>query len=363
MPPNQTQLKLVPAQFGERERPLANFGPLSATAFRYPSGVCGLRLESDEGALVILPFQGQQIWSVQMGGRPLTMRSMFDEPRPTQDFLATFGGFLQHCGATAVGGPGPEDTHPLHGELPNAPYQHAYLVTGEDERGTYMGVGGVYRHTIAFAHNYSAEPLVKLHTGSTRFSVSMTITNHKRSDMELLYLAHVNFRPVDNGRLVYSARCTPEHVRVRATIPAHIRPGPGYAEFIERLQEHPEQHEILAPDLPFDPEVVFFIDYLADEAGWAHSMQVHPEGYADYIRHRPDQLPKATRWISRTPDQDAIALVEAGTAEPEGYQAEKAKGNVQILGAGEQFQATLEIGHVAADSAQRLQEQIQRLIA
>jgi len=59
-----------------------------------------------------------------------------------------------------------------------------------------------YQHTVAFALNYKAEPLVKLYADATIFNVSMTVTNLKRSDMELFYLAHVNFRPVDGGRLV-----------------------------------------------------------------------------------------------------------------------------------------------------------------
>jgi hypothetical protein len=90
-------------------------------------------------------------------------------------------------------------------------------------------------------------------------------------------------------------------------------------------------------------------------------MQLHPDGSADYIRHRPDQLPKATRWISRTADQDAIALVEAGTCEPEGYQAEKAKGNIQLLAPGEQFFCSLDIGVLSLREARRVQDQISRL--
>ena len=54
--------------------------------------------------------------------------------------------------------------------------------------------------------------------------------------MEWMYLAHINFRPVDYGRMVYSALPTPEHVRVRLSIPSHIRPGPGYVEFLHELK-------------------------------------------------------------------------------------------------------------------------------
>lgn len=362
----QDVIHLTPAMFTDQERVLVErpigSTTLTAATFRFASGVCGLRLTSDVGELVLLPFQGQQVWSAAFNGRNLTMKSMFDQPYPTRVFLDTFGGFLQHCGITGVGSPGPEDSHPLHGELPNAPYGKAYVVLGEDEDGSYIGLGGQYRHTVAFAHNYLAEPLVKLHAGATTFRVTMTITNLKASPQHLLYLAHVNFRPVDNGQLVYSAVPTPEHVRVRASIPTHITPGPGYVEFIQELGEHPEVHHVLKPEMAFDPEAVFFIDYLPDDEGWAHSMQIHPDGNADYIGHRPEQLPKGTRWISRTPDQDAIALVEAGTCEPEGFHAEDAKGNVKLIVPGATFRADFRIGSLAPGEAKKLAKKITGVI-
>jgi hypothetical protein len=129
-------------------------------------------------------------------------------------------------------------------------------------------------------------------------------------------------------------------------------------DFIEELGKHPEKHHVLAPGLAFDPEAVFFIDYLADADGWAHSMQLHPDGKADYIGHRPEQLPKGTRWISRTADQDAIALVEAGTCEPEGFHAEQAKGNVKYLAPGETFRADFRIGALSPEEAQAMARKI-----
>ena len=149
---------------------------------------------------------------------------------------------------------------------------------------------------------------------------------------------------------------------VRKSIPSHIRPLPGYAEFIDELGRHPEKHNLLAPDLVFDPEVVFSIDYLADEDGWAHSMQVHPDGSADFIRHRPDQLDHGIRWICRTPDQDALGLCLPATAEPEGYLAEKAKGNIKIIPAQGEFRCQMEIGTVTAAEAKRLEEKIARMV-
>jgi len=366
---SETIINIAPQFFTEQERTLVEHGPLSASAFRFDSGVCGLRLKNEVGQLVLLPFQGQQIWSAEFGGRELTMKSMFDEPCPTRQYLETYGGFLIHCGATAMGVPSNEDTHPLHGELPNAPYRKAWLVVGQDKadidrasEGAYIGLGGQYQHTVAFNHNYVAEPLVRLRAGSTLAQVTMSITNLKNSEMELMYLAHVNFRPVDNGRLVYSAPCTPERVRVRWSIPSHVRPLPGYVEFLEELARDPEVHNLLAPGLIFDPEVVLFIDYLADEKGWAHSLQVHPDGSADYVRHRPDQLDKGVRWICRTADQDALGLVLPATAEPEGYLAEAAKGNIVTVPAHGQFRCEMEVGALTPAQASRVEGEIARIV-
>jgi hypothetical protein len=358
----ETTIHLSPEVFAEHKRPLVEWGDLAVSTFRFESGVCGLELRNEVGHLVMLPYQGQQIWSAEFGGRNLTMQSMFDQPHPTQVYLETYGGFLIHCGATAMGVPSSDDAHPLHGELPNAPYQRATVVLGEDARGAYIGLGGRYQHTVAFNHNYMAEPSVKLYSGSALFGVNLTLTNLKRSDQELMYLAHVNFRPVDNGRLVYSAPCTPEYVRVRKSIPSHIAPPPGYVEFLEELARDPERHNLLAPDLRFDPEVVFMVDYLADEEGWAHSMQVHPDGSADYIRHRPDQLDKGIRWISRTADQQALGIVLPATAEPEGYLAEKAKGNLRFIPPQGEFRCEMEIGMLSPDEARQMEARIAEII-
>lgn len=358
-----TVFHLRPEFFDAKERPLIESGPFAVSAFRYDSGVAALRLGNGLSELVMLPFQGQQIWSAHVGGRNLTMRSMFDEPQATSDYLRTYGGFLIHCGFTAMGVPTEKDNHPLHGELPNAIYQQAWVVTGEDENGPFIGVGGRYRHTVAFSYNYTAEPLVKLYAGSSLIHVSLVCRNLKQTPMEYMYLAHANFRPVDNSRLLYSAAVTPQTVRVRRSIPSHVKPGPAYLDFLNALGEKPELHHQLRPDLAFDPEIVFGIDYLADAGGWAHTLQLHPDGGADYIRHRPSQLPVGVRWICRTPDQDAAGINLPATAEPEGYSAEKAKGYVQELPGGGEWRCDYVLGALDAGEAARMAEGIEAIVA
>ena len=356
-----TKINLHPHFFTAKERLFIQDGELSASLWCYDSGVAALRLENSLGAIIILPFQGQQIWSANFLGRELTMKSMFREPKATQTYLETYGGFLVHCGITAMGVPDVMDNHPLHGELPNAPYKQAYLIIDEDEGGRYIALGGTYQHTVAFSHNILVEPLVKLYEGSSLLDVSMKATNLKQSEMELMYLAHANFRPVDNAEIIYSATPSPETVRVRKSIPSHVMPKAGYREFLEELAQYPEKHHVLEPDLAFDPEVVFNITYQADEVGWAHSLQKHPDGSYDYIAHRPEELDIGVRWICRTPDQDALGLILPATAEPEGYTAEKAKGNLKILPAQGVWQCHMRMGALEKAEGQALEKKIAQL--
>jgi len=358
----KTKFHLTSQMFNLKEQLLLEQGDFSASTFQFDSGVPAIRLGNGCSELIMLPFQGQQIWSATFGGRNVTMHSMFDQPNPTQDYLQTYGAFLIHCGFTAMGVPTSEDTHPLHGELPNAIYRNAYVILGEDEKGTYIALGGTYKHTVAFTYNYLAEPLVKLYTNENCCHIDFTATNLMSTPMEYMYMAHINFLPAENGKLVYSAQATPEHVRVRTSIPPHVKPYPEYLEFIEALKIEPERHHILAPELCFDPEIVFDIDYQADHDGWAHAMQIHQDGSADYISHRPDQLGIGVRWICRMADQQAIGITLPATAGPEGYLVEKEKGNIKLLDGGAQYNCQMVAGLLSPGEASVTEQAIHAIL-
>jgi hypothetical protein len=342
------RIDLHPSQFDDTERRICSEGELSVAGFRFDSGVIGLRVKNARGELTMLPFQGSQVWRASFDGRELTMRSMFDEPRPTQNYLETYGGFLIHCGITGLGAPGPTDTHPLHGELPNAPIQKAWLEV-DDGRVT---VCGSYQHIVAFATNYVATVSTSLSAGSALLDVTLRVENLKASPMDLMYLAHANFRPVDHGELHYSADYTAQSVRVRQSIPSHVTPKPGYAEFLAELAQDPTPSHVLTPGLGFDPEVVFEINPKAGADGQAHALHKHPEGHSDYIRFRPDQTPLATRWICRTADQDGLGVAFPSTAGVEGYSAEKAKGRIVTVDGGSTWRADITLGHLTASETE-----------
>ncbi|HTP58590.1 MAG TPA: DUF4432 domain-containing protein, partial [Spirochaetia bacterium] len=109
-------MHLQRCQFTARETPLCEVGGLKAVSFLFGTGVHALRIENPHGHIVVLPYQGQQIWDAVFHGRRQTMKTFFPEPVPTPNLLDSYGAFLYHCGALRMGTPGPEDTHPLHGE-------------------------------------------------------------------------------------------------------------------------------------------------------------------------------------------------------------------------------------------------------
>lgn len=355
-------IPLHPSVFGDRERPVMSAADLEVRAFRYASGVEGLRVLSPRVEMEVLPFRGQQVWRLRLDGAEAGMRGMLAEPTAAPTLLESFGAMFYHCGLLGTAAPGPGDSHPLHGELPQAPMGAAALEVGEGPGGTRLRITGAYEHATAFAAHYRAEPSVALKAGEATVEVVMRVTNLAGVAFRFAYLGHANFRPVDGARLHYSAPYDAAHVRVRQEVPAHLgAEPPGYRELLARFAADPAAHHHLAPGRPFDPEVVFLIDYLADDEGWAHSLQVHPDGKADWIAHRPAECPRAVRWLSRTPDQDCIAIAEPTTSGIEGRAAEERAGRLALLAPGGTWQATMRMGRLGPDEAAAMVAHLDRV--
>jgi len=352
---------LQPHFFCHKENKVIETKNLSAVMFKYKTGICAVRLFNKNGYIEIFPFKGQQIWTAHFDGRDLQMKSVFEEPVEASGLLQNFGRFMFHCGALRVGSPTAKDIHPIHGELPNAPFQEAWIEYGEDAKGIYISLGGRYTQKEFFGSQYTAEPEVKLYENSSVLDISMKIKNLSKRPMEMMYLCHVNFVPVDNSVIEYSAKPSPENVKIRAGIPSHLKPDPAYVRLIEELKTKPELHHHLTKDLNSDPELVFYINYLADKSGKCYTLQVHPDGKSDYVCHKKAELPNVVRWISRTPDHDAIAIAEPGTCDVDGYTAEKEKGNIKILKPGEEYFCLIETGALSASQTNEILKKIREL--
>jgi hypothetical protein len=358
------EVSLRKTDFVEKERPFINFEGLKASLFLYESGVHAVRIANEDGYIIVLPYKGQQVWNAYFHGRYLNMKTMYRAPKNTDFFLNTYGCFVMHCGPLRMGCPGPEDDHVLHGELPYADYDEAALVVGEDDRGRYIGVTGVFDYNRAFGEKYRARPLVKLHGGSSLVDILMTVENYSGYSMELMYMCHVNFRPVDHGRIVQSVDWAKENMVVRTVIPEHVKASQAFVDFLASLEENPRLTEIIKPEDEYNPEIAFFLNSpKVDESGWSHFMQVHPDESADYIRYKPEELDHNTRWISRTEDQAGLGLALPATCDPEGYTAEKKKGNIKEIPARSSVSFSVVAGYLDQEEAKEMEAFIGKIVS
>jgi hypothetical protein len=348
--------------FGEREKPLCELGRLKASAFCFSTGVAAVRVENPHGHIVVLPYQGQQIWDAVFHGRRLTMATYFPEPVPSTNLLDSYGAFLYHCGALRMGTPGPEDTHPLHGELPGAVYGEAWLIQGQDEGGAYLGVSGAHLHAQAFGDKYRAVPTVKIYEDRTVLDVGMSVENLAHHPMDLMYMCHVNFFPADNGEIIQAAGWDTTDMVVRSSIPSHVKPTPQYLSFLEALKKNPGVTRVLRPEDTYDPEVVFYIRNLRHDAGgMTHMLQKHPDGSSDYISWNVKSLDHAVRWILKHADQKVAGMALPATCDPEGYTAEKKKGNVRTIPGLGTASFAVRAGYLDAQETTRMESTIRSL--
>lgn len=354
----QAKINLFPELFGEKEKRLFESGELCCSTFVYSTGVKAVRIKNSKGYFVVLPFMGQMIWDMEFNGRKLVMKSIYNEPEICCDtYSESYGCFMMHCGLTAMGNPSSEDTHKPHGELPIAKYKEAYILFGKDEKGKYLSIGGVYSHKRAFDRNYEFSPEVRLYEDASEISVNVTISNKKDLPLEYFYLCHINYLPVENSRLYYSAR--------HGNITAHREVPEGYPkeketlQYLDRLEDDMSIMDIIdSCSQSYAPEIVFTCIYDADEYGDAYTMQEFPDGTACYVCHRPEELPYGIRWIARTADEDALGMVLPATAEHKGYLYCKERGQEKYIPSGESVTFHIKTGLLSAKDSKALKEKI-----
>lgn len=336
--------------FGEKERVALRYAGLSASLFRYDTGLEAIRLSNAGGHIVVLPYMGQIVWSAVFNGVELAMQSMFEAPRPAKVIVETYGCLVYHAGLLRNGVPSPQDTHILHGEMPCAEMDRAGLACGTDERGPWIAVTGVREYAMGFGAHYLATPRVVLRPDATDFEVVMEVENRSAAPMDLMYLCHVNFAFAEGGRIVQPVPFTPEHVITRTAIPGHVVPNDDYRALLGELAKNPARMETLSEPDRYDPEQVFYIKGLRRGAdGLVHFMLARREGDGFTIAWDPAVMPHTIRWVLANSDQRVAAFAMPATCEPEGYLAEKRKGHVRSLAGGAKTSFTTHIGYV--DSA------------
>lgn len=358
-----TKIHLTEAMFGEAERVFLENDAFKVSLFRYPSGVSAVRLENSLLSLIILPFHGQQVWRFAYKNRNLTMKSIFAQPENTDRFGLNYGAHLIHCGLTASGNPSPEDSHPLHGELPNCKYQNAWLLLDMDQEIPSIALGGSFTFRNSLEYHYTFEPTLTLRKDSSIVDVEIKASNLRQKPMKYMYMAHINWLPVEKSKLISSA--APESVEVFSDnfgLPNAEQQK--FLDYVSQLQLNPElADQIDSTAQVLDPELCLYMHLLPDEEGFAHALQVFPEGDADYVSYRVSELPNAVRWYARTGDEDALAFAIPSTNNHLGFSRNAAKGLIREIPARASITMSYRFGYLEKQAAEQLLEKIDRIKA
>lgn len=356
------KINLQKSMFSPVEFELVSHGELCAKTFTFSTGVEAVRIENKKGYFTVLPFQGQVIWNAHFLGRDLGMITLVKEPMAGVSYLRTYGGFLYHCGVTSMGAK--EGDLPQHGEIPNHPYDNAYLLCGEDEKGKFMEIGGHLEYHVAYVRSYRFSPSVRLYENGTVLFVTSEIKNLKKSPMEYMYLCHINHRPVNGAKIIDTGIYEKGSFRVHKAIPASFpeEAQKKLSDYMDLVEEKPETHlEVGNPYECYNPEICFTVKYQTDENGKAYVMQYEKGNGGVFVSHPAKLLPYGIRWISRTEDEDSMGMVLPATDEHLGYAAAKKAGTVKSLGAEESIVFQMQTGLLTEQEAQALIQKIDQI--
>lgn len=349
------KLNLQKSFFDYQPKLLLTHGNFKITAFRYESGVHALEIENKRCSFIFTPFKGQQIWHFTVDGREISMDTTVKEPNDASIYLKNYGGFLYHCGVISFGAPDSE--HPHHGEIPNEIYNSAYIECLEDEKGKYILLGGELLHDTAFVRKYRFAPVIKLYEDGTVFKINVTLENQRAYPMEYMYLCHINFRPFDGAKLIYSAKRDSEHIKVYKADGTKA-----LTDYMDALEKDPSLMDTVgAPGQCYDPEICFGIKYSGDETGRAYTLQYEENG-ACFVSHPTDVLSNGVRWISRTNNEDSMGMVLPATAEHIGYANAKEKGQLKVLAPNETLSFYMEAGYLDKPCADKVKEKIENIL-
>lgn len=310
-----TRVHLRRNHFEWAEAGLLSSGPLTVTGFRYGADVPALRVRTDRIEAVVLPFRGQQVWRFAVDGEELTMRSTFEAPTAnTTDFGQSYGAFLLHCGLTGMGHPGPTDTHALHGELPNAPFQEAWLEVDSDQRGPVLRVVGTYEHRATHAYHYRFTSTLEFRPGERTVALTVDATNLRASTMPYMYLCHINWALWPDATLVQPVPEDADHFTVF--------PDPNEdaetAAYTRAIIADPGLSNHVPAGIHLVPEYCAWLRPVAGPDGWAHFRMDRPGGPSAWVGFEVAHLPSVIRWLSNTGDEQAAGFALPATGHHRG---------------------------------------------
>lgn len=299
--------------------------------FTYDSGIEAIKIKNECGYIIVLPYMGQIIWDVVFNGHSLTMKNMFSQPLKAQEIVDTYGCFAFHSGLLTNGCPSPQDIHPLHGEMPCADMDEAFLEITDD----YIKLISTKEYVRGFGHHYIARPSVTLWKNSTSIDIQMAVQNlSKYQAMPLQYMCHMNYAYVEGGHMTQNI--PDEAFQLRTSIPDHVQPTEQWKAYMNQLSESKQLIHTLNEPQFYDPEIVFFADQLQQYAEDIEFYMDISDKEQFFTKFSSQDFNYTTRWILYNEDQQVGAFALPATCRPEGYLAAKENGSLLYLAPGEE---------------------------
>lgn len=316
-------LPLFKENFTKQSTLIAQSDEFEIHSFVYHSGVHALEIKNTKGRLIVLPFMGQMIWDAEFLGVDLCMKNMFSEPKFATSVVATYGCFAFHAGLLRMGCPSPQDDHVLHGEMPCATMDHAWLEIDDDK----VTIKGSYEYVMGFGDHYLAMPSVVLQKDASVFDINMTVKNLATVKMPLQYMCHINATYIENA--VMSQNIPDAALTLRESVPAHVQPTEQWLAYNEQLKISAPISQLNSPEM-HDPEIVYFMDDIAQYADRAvFKMNIGDKSLV--TEFNTNEFNHATRWLLCNGDQQVAAFALPATCRPEGFLAAQNKGTLAYL--------------------------------
>ncbi|WP_285766979.1 aldose 1-epimerase family protein [Peribacillus sp. SI8-4] len=306
--------------------------------FRYPSGIEAVEITNSRGRMVVLPYMGQMIWDLEFDGVDLKMKSMFNQPKKADNVIDTYGCFAFHSGLISNGCPGPDDTHDMHGEMPCAEMDSAWLEITD----TSMKICGRTEYIKGFGHHYLATPSVEMFEASGSVQMTMAVKNLSGNEMPLQYMCHTNYAYMEKA--VMKQNIPNSAFKLRDSIPNHVKPTEKWLNYNRQLRNGEESLWALNNPEMYEPEIVFFADELNLHQEVAEFEISSPDGTTFFTSFSTAELNYATRWLLHNANQHVASFVLPATCRPEGFSAAEKAGTLQMLRAGEERTFTITTG-------------------
>jgi hypothetical protein len=286
-------------------------------------------------AFTILLERGMDIGPASYKGLPLAWISpagfshpMYYDPLGTNWLRSFGGGLLTGCGLTSAGSPGEDEGEVLglHGRLSNLPAQRVRVdeIWQEDECS--FAVEGEMKQVRVFGENLHLKRRITTGLGSNTIAIHDVIKNHGTTASPLMFLYHINLGfPLLDENVELAAKAHP--VEARDAIAET-----GVKEWM-RFQ----------PPTPGYQEQVFYHDLPADENGWAAIEVVNRARHLQLgVRFQKETLPNLVQWKMMGQGTYVLGL-EPANCHVSGRSAERARGSLQFLQAGESREFRVEI--------------------